>query len=254
MSCGDLGYVENADRSRLVFSFPHSVTFTCHDGYKMNGIGTIFCSKDGMWLPKKKPTCEPIKCPPLEKPLNGDVNYTNTTYFSEAKYVCDKGYQLIGDKSRICKGTWTGEAPVCKVFTCGIPQFEILAEKKETYNYLTVIPIKCKDGESKTAICKMDGWVLGCNPLIINNPKPIGPAVDQSKNSPHDPKPMGPAVDQSKNSPQDPKPMGPAVDQSKNYLPNSSRSNIWEILTNFIHVNFILLIFTLIFILLFFTI
>ena len=57
-----------------------------------------------------------IDCGHLCSPFNGQVNYTTTTFMSEAIYTCnnDCGH-ISGDLTRYCTadGTWSGDMPVC---------------------------------------------------------------------------------------------------------------------------------------------
>ena len=63
-----------------------------------------------------------MKCPDLEKPMNGKVNAKKQTLHSEAEYECNGGYILTGgDRVRKCLagGSWSGKAPLCECkFMC----------------------------------------------------------------------------------------------------------------------------------------
>lgn len=58
---------------------------------------------------------EPIQCPRLVDPENGDVSFRQTVG-SIAVYKCNKGFTLIGNEKRTCQqnGAWTGQQPTCK--------------------------------------------------------------------------------------------------------------------------------------------
>ena len=60
MSCSYPGYVENAKKIGLLYSFPHYVRFECNDGYELIGPDKIYCSPKGNWIP----SIERIKCVP----------------------------------------------------------------------------------------------------------------------------------------------------------------------------------------------
>ncbi len=69
-----------------------------------------------------------ITCPPLSKPTNGSVSYSNVpgqsnTYAFNvmATYSCDTGFSLVDNNSRTCTGdgssttgAFVGEAPTCE--------------------------------------------------------------------------------------------------------------------------------------------
>ena len=58
-----------------------------------------------------------VKCSELEHPLNGKVVYElqERTFRSKAYYVCNDGFDLLGDEYRTCEasGSWSGEEPFC---------------------------------------------------------------------------------------------------------------------------------------------
>ena len=60
---------------------------------------------------------EGIDCGLLEIPKNGDISFSQGTFFrSVATYNCDAPFQLVGSVTRVCQGNmeWSGEAPVCE--------------------------------------------------------------------------------------------------------------------------------------------
>ena len=58
-----------------------------------------------------------VECGSLTDPTDGSVNFTSTTYDSQARYGCNTGYSLVGGETRVCQatGTWSGSAPVCQI-------------------------------------------------------------------------------------------------------------------------------------------
>ncbi len=63
-----------------------------------------------------------VNCPPLTKPVNGDVVVPSTTPGATATYTCSSGYALSGKSSVSCLagGTWSDVAPTC-LLDCGPP-------------------------------------------------------------------------------------------------------------------------------------
>ena len=57
-----------------------------------------------------------VDCGGLSSPQNGQVILTNTTFGSIATYLCDEGFNLIGDMQRMCQsnGEWSGNEPICE--------------------------------------------------------------------------------------------------------------------------------------------
>ena len=52
-------------------------------------------------------------------PVNGNINFSNgngTNTGSLATFICDPGYELIGDGLVVCNisGQWSGPTPTCR--------------------------------------------------------------------------------------------------------------------------------------------
>ena len=56
------------------------------------------------------------ECPVLDDPANGMVTWTSLTTGGIVTYVCDPGFELVGDEMRDCQSNseWSGEAPICR--------------------------------------------------------------------------------------------------------------------------------------------
>ena len=56
-------------------------------------------------------------CGNLIDPLDGSVNFTSTTFESQARYSCKMGYSLVGNETRVCEATatWSNIAPTCQI-------------------------------------------------------------------------------------------------------------------------------------------
>ena len=75
---------------------------------------------DGNWQPPL-PTCVPMAtCPALTHPKNGKVKSKTIHEGSLGRYVCNKGFRLIGLLQRHCMGdgTWRGKKPKCRRLNC----------------------------------------------------------------------------------------------------------------------------------------
>ena len=57
-----------------------------------------------------------IDCGLLPDPLNGDVDFSSTTFLSKATYSCFEGYTLVGIETRTCQanGQWSEVPPFCQ--------------------------------------------------------------------------------------------------------------------------------------------
>lgn len=63
--------------------------------------------------------CHPspgITCPVLSNPANGQVLVDSRVFGSVAIYVCDDGFVLVGEGTRVCSenGQWSGTEPQCE--------------------------------------------------------------------------------------------------------------------------------------------
>ncbi|KFM75589.1 CUB and sushi domain-containing protein 1, partial [Stegodyphus mimosarum] len=121
-SCGDPGFVSNAQRIGSLFTFPNSVQYECEDGYEIHGLSTRYCLASGSWS-GTLPTCKKIHCGVPANPENGQAIYSSTEYEAEVKYRCNEGYSLSNKQPRICTGdgTWSGVQPVCTEGLCEAP-------------------------------------------------------------------------------------------------------------------------------------
>ena len=54
-------------------------------------------------------------CDFLNRPKDGSVTFTSTTFGAEARYACNPGYRLEGVEIRTCQanGEWSDEKPSC---------------------------------------------------------------------------------------------------------------------------------------------
>ena len=57
-----------------------------------------------------------VDCGDPGRPVNGIVNFSNTTKESIANYSCNEGYTLVGATKRICQsnGSWSDIMPSCQ--------------------------------------------------------------------------------------------------------------------------------------------
>uniref|UniRef100_A0A8C3KR39 Sushi domain-containing protein n=1 Tax=Calidris pygmaea TaxID=425635 RepID=A0A8C3KR39_9CHAR len=112
----ELGFLD----SYAHFSFFHVFSLR----YKLNGSNFIYCQLKGNnveW--SKLPTCELITCsspPQISKGKHDGEGVEKFTYNSTVTYICEPGFQLLGNASIRCtsgdktKGVWSGAAPECK--------------------------------------------------------------------------------------------------------------------------------------------
>ncbi|XP_078666466.1 uncharacterized protein LOC144908605 isoform X2 [Branchiostoma floridae x Branchiostoma belcheri] len=101
-------------------SYPNSVTFTCNQGYVLNGTADTTCQTDGTWS-NPVPTCTPVQCPARAAPANGAVSPTGAvSYPNGVTFTCNPGYVLTGVATTTCQadGTWSHPVPTCTPIQC----------------------------------------------------------------------------------------------------------------------------------------
>ncbi|XP_026938670.1 membrane cofactor protein-like isoform X1 [Sagmatias obliquidens] len=163
------------------YSPGESVQYECRLGYqpKRPPLPTsAVCQNDGMWSLLQE-ACTRKQCPNLGDPPNGQVDYPNGSilFGSEAHYVCNVGYFLIGPSILYCdiSGStvdWSDTPPMCEKILCKPPE-KILNGKytnshKDIFEYSEVVTYSCDAsngtdqyslvGESKLVCIGNDKW------------------------------------------------------------------------------------------------
>ncbi|XP_064405955.1 sushi, von Willebrand factor type A, EGF and pentraxin domain-containing protein 1-like isoform X2 [Halichondria panicea] len=67
-----------------------NATFTCEDGFGVNGDGSITCLSDLTWS-GSSPTCDRV-CGPLKQVLNSTLTVDSYFFDGEATYQCNEGF------------------------------------------------------------------------------------------------------------------------------------------------------------------
>jgi hypothetical protein len=103
------------------FSVDDVVTFTCVEGYVLEGPRAVRCEENGVWN-TSHPLCLPVTCPnpsPLE---HGTVHVTLLLYKSKYFVTCDEGYELDNAGEAVCEATGKWSAILgCKRVSCPLP-------------------------------------------------------------------------------------------------------------------------------------
>ncbi|XP_064387965.1 uncharacterized protein LOC135336171 isoform X3 [Halichondria panicea] len=136
ISCTSLNPISNGmiAYSPDYLDFGTTATYTCLEGYFLEGTSTRTCIGDGSGISGNwngvAPVCSEIVCTNLPSLTNGVVTFaTDITspfeYQTTATYSCDTGYGLFGgDRMRTCVGSssgpgeWSGTVPTCEAITC----------------------------------------------------------------------------------------------------------------------------------------
>ena len=133
IKCTPPEQVDNADvvgstegNSRRRRGYGDMIEYVCRNGYDLHGDKYRRCNIHGKWS-GHAPVCQPVVCPAPNDIVGGSANSTGELHFGERiVYSCNEGYQLVGNRVRICAAsrTWTGTDPECVRLQCVYPDIE----------------------------------------------------------------------------------------------------------------------------------
>ncbi|KAG2466627.1 SVEP1 protein, partial [Polypterus senegalus] len=154
VSCGDPPKLENGYiESKGKFVYESQVTYNCNPGYKLIGSPVRVCQENHRWVSESLPSCILLTCetpPPIK---HGHYEGSTFEVGSKVEYVCDEGYELLGDAVWTCLkyGKWSKtNVPLCVPVQCSEPQLE--------QNHLVLIRLDSDSGIIELA-CQ-EGYVL----------------------------------------------------------------------------------------------
>ncbi|XP_008159380.3 membrane cofactor protein-like isoform X2 [Eptesicus fuscus] len=181
-----------------------TVDYECRPGYRLIvplvRPTTSVCQPDGTWAPPLREACTIKACPQMQEPQNGKLTYIGgaSSLGSQAQFVCNKGYYLVGTKILKCElsgndVTWSGDPPSCEKILCKppqkIPNGEFTNSHKDTFEYNEVVTYTCKPlnrtdqyslvGESRLICSGLNRWssdppeckVVKCEYPVLKNGK-----------------------------------------------------------------------------------
>ncbi|XP_052791551.1 LOW QUALITY PROTEIN: uncharacterized protein LOC128225682 [Mya arenaria] len=93
VTCSTLDYVSGGNVNISTDGVTTTATFTCEEGYTLQGDSEITCRSDGSW-DLQAPDC--VKCPSFENPDSGTLSIMTNGYVTMATYACNSGYYLDG--------------------------------------------------------------------------------------------------------------------------------------------------------------
>ncbi|XP_045061351.1 E-selectin-like isoform X2 [Coregonus clupeaformis] len=98
------------------FTYGSSCSFSCSEGYLLQGATTVTCTSAAEWS-EEIPHCEAIQCPSPVAPLGGQVSCEAPSHpwGSVCNFSCDKGYDHKGAPNMQCSGSgeWSADTPTC---------------------------------------------------------------------------------------------------------------------------------------------
>ncbi|KAL3873419.1 hypothetical protein ACJMK2_036539 [Sinanodonta woodiana] len=166
---GSCGTVEPEPNSYIVgqagYYVGNTTTFSCYEGYNMNGNDLIKCMADRRWSPEP-PTCVKVRCPEFSTPdaqIFQDFSGVRNEFGSKNKITCTGGTVLQGPQYITCLAnkTWSG-SPSCTVPNCGNPpaSYEPCTEVFYTDGNTNI-------GSQVEVICLENAVPSGTSPFLI---------------------------------------------------------------------------------------
>ncbi|XP_062305372.1 sushi, von Willebrand factor type A, EGF and pentraxin domain-containing protein 1 isoform X1 [Osmerus eperlanus] len=122
VTCSNPPSVQHADYTVKGNTYQSTVTYTCAEGYRLQGSGEVVCEASGEWS-RPTPRCDSVHCgdPPAlrDAVTKGDSHALG----DKVHYVCKEGYTLIGPETTEClpSGQWSLSSSQCVPRSCGDP-------------------------------------------------------------------------------------------------------------------------------------
>ncbi|KAI4890927.1 hypothetical protein NFI96_009969 [Prochilodus magdalenae] len=100
-------------------SYGSSCSFSCNDGFHLQGATEMTCTKSAQWS-QEVPYCEAVRCQVLEDPVNGRIICSGDSYGSSCSFSCNDGFHLQGATEMTCteSAQWSHDVPYCEVVQC----------------------------------------------------------------------------------------------------------------------------------------
>ncbi|KAK3516176.1 hypothetical protein QTP70_005677 [Hemibagrus guttatus] len=134
------------------FSYQSSCEFRCEEGYTLTGssYSLLMCDASGQWN-DSQPTCEAVRCPALEEPVDGRMSCSGDSYGSRCTFSCNVGFRLLGTSELTCTKTaqWNQETPSCRAVQCPVlqtPQNGSVSCTDQTLSKGSVCSFACSEG------------------------------------------------------------------------------------------------------------
>ncbi|XP_006809694.1 sushi, von Willebrand factor type A, EGF and pentraxin domain-containing protein 1-like [Neolamprologus brichardi] len=138
-------------KGRLTYN--SKVTYACNAGYRLIGRPERVCQANRQWSNQDPPTCVLLTCDPPPNIVHGHYKGSDFQVGRKVVYVCDEGYELVGDATWTCLkfGRWDKTRPPrCSPVQCPEPPLE--------ENHLVLRGLDSESGTVELS-CE-DGYVL----------------------------------------------------------------------------------------------
>ncbi|GAB1285628.1 P-selectin [Apodemus speciosus] len=138
------------------FSFSSQCTFSCAEGYELDGPSELQCLASGIWT-NSPPQCKAVQCQSLEAPLHGAMDCIHPiaafAFDSNCKFECQSGYRVRGSDILRCTGSgqWSEPLPTCEAIACEPLESPIhgsmdCVPSTGTFEYNSTCTFQCAEG------------------------------------------------------------------------------------------------------------
>uniref|UniRef100_A0A6I8NE11 Sushi domain-containing protein n=1 Tax=Ornithorhynchus anatinus TaxID=9258 RepID=A0A6I8NE11_ORNAN len=119
--------IQRDDLEQMEFPVGKKVKYECRPGYQkaFQKELALRCLENYQW--SKEVFCTPRSCGNPDQPDFGRVHIPKDMLFgATVYYLCDEGYRMIGEASRVCEISdggvaWSNELPICEKIPCKKP-------------------------------------------------------------------------------------------------------------------------------------
>ncbi|KAI1888389.1 hypothetical protein AGOR_G00184640 [Albula goreensis] len=122
VACGEPSAVENANVTFTGRTYMSTASYTCVEGYRLQGRAEVLCEASGRWSDPAL-LCVMVDCGHPPTLMDASTVGSNFTLGSLVHYICKEGYTLIGLMTREClpTGEWSQSSAHCLARSCGPP-------------------------------------------------------------------------------------------------------------------------------------
>ncbi|XP_060562325.1 sushi, von Willebrand factor type A, EGF and pentraxin domain-containing protein 1-like [Ruditapes philippinarum] len=149
------------------------ITYTCLEGFTINGEKNQVCQSNGLGWDSVQPLC--VECGSLNSPENGSIELSSDGSVTSAEVSCAVGTSLVGEPNIECTdtGIWSVSAFTCE--TCediSAPENGNIAIS--TNGTMSVANFQCNTGYtlsgSEVSTCNLDGTWSSSPPNCVKCP------------------------------------------------------------------------------------
>ncbi|XP_068164048.1 sushi, von Willebrand factor type A, EGF and pentraxin domain-containing protein 1 isoform X1 [Antennarius striatus] len=137
-------------QGRVRITYNSKVTYACNAGYRLVGRPDRVCQANRQWSNTDPPTCVLLTCDPPPNVVHGHYRGSDFQVGRKVQYVCDEGYELLGDPTWTCLkyGRWDHtRSPRCSPVQCPEPPLEenhLLLKGVDSES--AMVELYCEDG------------------------------------------------------------------------------------------------------------